>query len=333
MEPTQKSAIKVGIFVIIGMAILAALTFRIEKLAEWGDYYDLIAYFNEAGGLKAEDDVTLAGTKVGYVKSVTVEGDKIKVVLSVKEDIPVREGSKASIIAGYLLGENRVNITLAPVSRPVYEPGDVIETVETLTFADMMAKVDNALSGIQNILAPLKDTEGLIASMKSVGKSLEEAGPQLNKLLDSTLDITEKINKGQGTLGKLITDETLINKITSAADVAQRIFTENEQNISDALAGLGDIGPQLREALQGLNDALQPLTEKDVFVNISAASESIKNILERIEEGEGTLPKLITSDELYVELKKLVDDLRETVQGYREQIPVGAFGSIVFSAF
>ncbi len=120
MESTSISATKVGIFFIIGIAILALLTFRLETFRKWGNYYDLIAYFKEARGLEAQNDVTLAGTKVGHVKSVTVEGDMIKVVISIREDIVVRKGSEASIISDFLLGKSHVNITLASVSNPAY---------------------------------------------------------------------------------------------------------------------------------------------------------------------------------------------------------------------
>lgn len=333
MESTSSSAVKVGIFFILGMAILAALTFRIEKFTEWGNYYDLIAYFKEAKGLEAENDVTLAGTKVGYVKAVAVEGDRIKVVLSIKEDIPIRKGSKASIMNDFLLGKSHVNITLASVSHPAYNAGESIETIDSPSLSDMLTKADNVLVGLQDITETLKDTKELLNSLKIAGRSLREIGPKANKLLASTLSIAEKINTGQGTLGKLITDATLINKIDSAMDSIQRILANNEQNINNALAGFGELGPQLKDALASLSNAIKPITEKNMMANLSEASESLKNILKKIEQGEGALPKLITSDELYVELKKLLDDLRETVQSYREQIPVGAFGSIVFSAF
>lgn len=244
MESTSVSATKVGIFFLIGMAILAVLTFRIERFSEWWNYYDLIAHFDQAKSLEAKNDVTLAGTKVGYVKSVSVDGDKIKVVLSIEKGIDIRKGSEASIISDFLLGKSHVNITLAPTSNPAYNAGEVIKTVESPNFTDMVSKLDNALTGLQNITEPLEDIKELVNSLKVAGKSLEEAGPKFSKLIDSALNITEKI-----------------------------------------------------------------------------------------ERGEGSLTKIITNDELYVELEKLINDARQTIQAYREQIPVGAFGSIVFSAF
>lgn len=293
MESTSISATKVGIFFIIGIAILALLTFRLETFRKWGNYYDLIAYFKEARGLEAQNDVTLAGTKVGYVKSVMVEGDMIKVVTSIQEDIVVRKGSEASIISDFLLGKSHVNITLASASNPAYNAGEIIKTIESPSLTDMLTKVDTALASLQNISAPFGDAKEIFDSLNV----------KVNKLLDSTLNITEKINSGQGTLGKLIVDKTLSNKMETIVDTTQRILTNNEQNINTTLSGL------------------------------SETSESIKDLLKKIERGEGSLSKMLTNDELYVEVKKLLSDMRETIQSYREQIPVGAFGSIVFSAF
>ncbi len=333
MRPTSLSATKVGIFFIIGMVILAVLTFRIERFSEWWNYYNLIAYFNEAKGLEAKNDVTLAGTKVGYVESVTVEGDRIKVVVSIQKNIVIRRGSEATIVSDFLLGKSHVNITLASPSNPAYNADEIIKTVESPSFTDMVSKLDNTLTGLQNITESMESISEILDSIKKTGRSLKSSVPTINKLLNSTLSIAEKINSGQGTLGKLVTDESLINKVDSAVGIVQRVLANNEQNINNALSGLGELGPQLKEALTELNNALKPFTEKGILTNLSDASESIKNILKKIEQGEGSLPKMIASDELYVELKKLINDLRETVQGYREQIPVGAFGSIVFSAF
>ncbi|TLD42876.1 MAG: Mammalian cell entry related domain protein [Candidatus Jettenia ecosi] len=303
MKSTSISATKVGIFFIIGIAILALLTFRLETFRKWGNYYDLIAYFKEARGLEAQNDVTLAGTKVGYVKSVMVEGDMIKVIISIQEDIVVRKGSEASIISDFLLGKSHVNITLASVSNPAYNAAEIIKTIESPSLTDMLAKVDSALASVQNISASFEGTKEVFDSFKVTGKSLDKANIKLNKLLDSTLAITEKINSGQGTLGKLIVDKTLSNKMEAIVDTTQRVLANNEQNINTTLSGL------------------------------SETSESVKNLLKKIERGEGSLSKMITNDELYVEVKKLLSDMRETIQSYREQIPVGAFGSIVFSAF
>lgn len=120
----------------------------------------------------------------------------------------------------------------------------------------------------------------------------------VSSVADDVKDITAKIRKGEGTLGKLVYDDSLYN---------------------DARDVVGDIRTSMRE--------------RNLLENIENSMENLNQVSEKINSGEGTLGKLVNDDSLYVETKKMIKDVRMTVDDLRETSPIVTFSSIYFGAF
>lgn len=344
----MQSATKVGIFFIIGMVILGLLTFRIENFGKLTKkHYKFITYFSSANGLEPGSKVALAGVKIGEVEDVSIVDHKVRVVMSIQKGTPLRKDSKATISTDFLLGNSYIDISLASSDSPALEPGSIIAGIDRASFGDMLANINSVITGVQNILRPFEGGKEAFDSLANLGKSLEQIGSKINNLLDSSLDVANGLKSGKGTLGRLITDESLYNKMENALDgfgKLEAIFIDNEENIRKALAGFGESGENIKEAMEGLNKAFKGvgvgegtlaklINDPSLYNNFNDAMASARVVFGKIERGEGTLSKLLTDDKLYNEITKIISDVKETIKGYKEQIPVGAFGSVVFGAF
>lgn len=120
----------------------------------------------------------------------------------------------------------------------------------------------------------------------------------VSSVADDIKNITEKIRKGEGSLGKFIYDDTLYN---DARDV--------------------------------VHDMKTAVYERNFFDNMENSMDNLNQIAEKINSGEGTLGKLVNDDTLYVEAKKMIKDVRVTVDDLRETSPIVTFSSIYFGAF
>ena len=119
------SAKKVGIFFIVGMVILGAVTFRAEHLGRLFKKHNTYnAYFQSSKGVKKGAKVTLSGMDIGTVKKVVVEGDRLLIAMAIEKKIPIREGSVATIIPDFLFGKSYVDLNLVPPTRPVLPSGN-----------------------------------------------------------------------------------------------------------------------------------------------------------------------------------------------------------------
>jgi phospholipid/cholesterol/gamma-HCH transport system substrate-binding protein len=120
----------------------------------------------------------------------------------------------------------------------------------------------------------------------------------VSSVADDVKDITAKIRKGEGTLGKLVYDDTLYN---DARDVVRDLKTAVE--------------------------------DRNMLDNMESSMENLNQISEKINSGQGTLGLLVNDDTLYVEAKKMIKDIRMTVDDLRETSPIVTFSSIYFGAF
>src|SRR5205085_7486350 len=109
---------KVGAFVFVGLAMLAALVVQFGRLGEgFKTYYPLTVRFNDASGLLKGSDVLLAGARIGKVAGgphLVGEGNGVAVALKIYDYVKIPEGSKFTVGSSGLLGDRFVNVSMPP---------------------------------------------------------------------------------------------------------------------------------------------------------------------------------------------------------------------------
>jgi phospholipid/cholesterol/gamma-HCH transport system substrate-binding protein len=164
------------------------------------------------------------------------------------------------------------------------------------TASDKMAKI-------------LGDNE---ADIRNTMASMKEVAPRLKDAVASLTSIANKIEKGEGTIGKLVNDPSLYEDLKKAMADVQALVAKVEK-------GEGSLGKFMGD------DAF--------YRDARDAVANLKSVSAKIDQGEGTIGKLVNDPTLFDELKKVVLEGREAVRGAKEQIPIGAFTSVLFSAF
>ena len=101
---------------------------------------------------------------------------------------------------------------------------------------------------------------------------------------------------------------------------------------------LQEITSNLREVSDRLADGEgtvgRLLSDDDgLYENLNAAAEAIAEIATSIRDGEGTLGRLASEDDLYVEIQALITEVRAAVDDFRETAPITSFSSVFFGAF
>lgn len=288
------SAKKVGIFFIVGMVILGAVTFRAEHLGRLFKKHNTYnAYFQSSKGVKKGAKVTLSGVDIGTVKKVGVEGDRLLIVMAIEKKIPIREGSAATIIPDFLFGKSYVDLNLVPPTRPVLPSGSTIKGVDIPGFSDMVVRFDTAMSSLERLVS-----EDFVHNLAGALK-------RANNLL-------EGMEQGKGTMGRLFTDEALFNDLKEATGNANSLLGKLSR-------GEGTMG--------------KLFTDETLFSELKEATSNANVLLGKVNRGEGTLGKLVTEEDLYKDIQRMTANLTETVNGFRTIMPHGAFSSILYSSF
>lgn len=205
-----KMEIAVGILFLFGMAVMGYFTLIMkDEIYDAKEYKKFEVEFPAAAGLKKGDAVTVLGVYSGEVTSVELDGNKVLVGAKVFNEFIMYENYKIKIRAEGALGDKFVDI----------QPGKEFDEERSFAVITLNERLIGDKSG--DILVAIED---LIAKNENV---LSESVENINDITQNIKILTSKINRGEGTLGKLLSDDSTLNQ-------ADELLYEVKETIEDA---------------------------------------------------------------------------------------------------
>jgi phospholipid/cholesterol/gamma-HCH transport system substrate-binding protein len=275
--PSQKqlkwSQLKVGLTVLVASITLGVLILLMSGTSGlFTRKITLKSYFDNAGGLREGAPVRLQGVDIGNVTDVRVvfePGKKLTPVqvtlkVSTKYHKNLRKDSVTLLSTAGVLGETYIDIDSALAKGPEAQQGDVLLTRETPQIEDV---VRASQSTLQNLDA-------------------------LEKRLDRILAFVES---GQGSIGKVIYDPSLYNRLNDTISQFQSL-------VSDVTSGKGSLG--------------KLLVDDELYRNANATVAKLNTVIDDLNAGKGTAGKFLKDPTLYntasdtiTNVKKITDDV------------------------
>ncbi|GAB2810220.1 MlaD family protein [Ferruginibacter profundus] len=240
----------VGIFILIGIAILVVTIFTLGgQKKTFVKTFTIHAVFNDVGGLIKGSNIWFSGVKVGTVKSINfVNNSQVEVTMSIEKDIQshIRKNAMAKIGSDGLIGNKIVIIYGGDSTVPQVEKDDFLTMEKGPGTDDMMATLQ---ANNKNLLAITSD-------FKSISK---------------------KIDSGTGLLATLVNDPALSQKLGATmedlkATVANfKIVSANSKNV---LANLQDFSGKLNTPGNSVNDLA---SDTVLYKNIRGTLQQLQN--------------------------------------------------------
>jgi phospholipid/cholesterol/gamma-HCH transport system substrate-binding protein len=290
------SELKLGVLTIIAV-VIAALTIFLVTGGQgffWQRYF-LKARFTSVPGLKSGSPVRLAGVEVGSVDSVLPVDEIVEVTFQVNNRWRDRitTGSTARLGSVSLLGEAAVDITPSMSGTPIPEWGYVPPGRTAAQLADV---TDQAGEGIQELTALLHDVR---QGRGTVGRLMtdESLFVELQRFAASASDLTAGLREGRGSLGRLLNDPQTANALE---------------------ASLTNIEALTRRISEG-EGSLGRLAADDTFARtLTATTTNLETLTGRLNRGEGTLGKFVTDDAVFNRLSSVSDRLDRLLAGLND---------------
>jgi len=208
---------KVGIFVFIGLLILVGFVFLIGDFSFFKPGWHLRVTFGFSNGVKISAPVRFAGVDAGKVQNIDVSYDpktkstKVELLVWLSGDTKVPVDSKAWVNTLGLLGEKYIEIIPGTNYTEFLKEGDVLigkDPVSMQEITDLGRKIALKLEdSIDNVNEVIKDQE--------TKEDLKEVIHNLKYLTASAKAIMERMEKGQGTIGRLLYDEKIADDLES----------------------------------------------------------------------------------------------------------------------
>lgn len=330
MNTAQQTA-RVGLFFLLGLALTWVTweTLSDGKLFKQTGY-SLIAGFENLKELKQGDEVRMAGVKIGSVEKTRLAGRRAEAVLRIEPGVKIASDATASIVMAGLIGTNYIGLDLGSPGAPILTDGAELRTKVTPDINAIMTelgglgqKLDSALSSITASVSGDGKSPGLF---QKLDRLVTDNSAKIDTTMTNLASVTEKLNKGEGTLGRLINDPTIhdqlvatVGEIRGAATEA-KTFVSNAQAIVDQVkSGKGTLGALIFDEKAG-ND-------------IKVVTANLRDISEKIAKGEGTLGKLLADDSLYLGMQSTLKKADRAIDGLGDSGPitaVGAAASVLF---
>ena len=254
---SQSKLAAVGAFVTAGILLFAVGLFMIgDRRLLFKDQFELNAQFGKVTGLQVGTKVRLAGLDAGEVLEVLIPGrpsDKFVVRMRVQEALRqlVRTDSTCSIQTDGLVGSAFIQIGRGTDEGAVVEPGSTIAGNDPIEFIDLIEEGRNAFLTVSTEMIDLKDrvaltVDALTDTVRSANDIVERAGSDLQvairagvevtqnvrEVLDDSKVIFERVKNGEGTVGRLLTDDALFERAKTMADQAEQTI-RNLREASD----------------------------------------------------------------------------------------------------
>lgn len=145
MYVSRTAELWVGVFVLAGVAALFALAMKVSNISAFQntDGYEVVARFENIGGLNERAPVTLGGVQIGRVKRITLDQQSFqaRVVLSIGRDYDnLPEDSSASILTSGLLGEQYVGLEPGGMEATLSDGDEIMLTQSALVLEKIISQ-------------------------------------------------------------------------------------------------------------------------------------------------------------------------------------------------
>jgi phospholipid/cholesterol/gamma-HCH transport system substrate-binding protein len=255
------------------------------------------------------EDIKLPIDSVASISTKGVLGDKI---------IMITPGvSKNTINPGGNLARTKVPPS---VDRLLTQLGELAENLTQLSISlnaafgdeesmkEIVVNIRNLTANTSSLVSENKDNiSAILTNMRDITDDFTVVSQNLTTTSQNMDGIFATINSGQGTLGKLVTDDTLYNSIMDVMVSIQNVTGRMNEDSTLSLL----------------------MSDNTLYYDLLAVSDNLKFITDELASGRGTLGHLLTDDELYASLKETLQNANRAAQGIEEQTPITIMGTIL----
>lgn len=296
--------LRTGILFTLGVAVMAVLALVIGKnTSALSKKVTYKLFVPDIGGLAENNLVSVAGKKVGTVLSLdfaspndTTIGVEVTLLINQEYAYLFREGSRATITGRGVLGDKLVAVV--PGHGKPLASGSYLEYEASTGLETVLGSVAHTIDSVNILLSKINRGEGTLGKLLTSEELLQRLSQTASNLERATASLTQ----GEGLVPRLLNDRSLASKVES--------ITRNLDDISLSLKkGDGSLG--------------KFLVDDSFYKNLNAVTQRLDTLLTRLDNPNGTLGKLTSDAALYKNLNStaaaldsLLNDLRKNPSRY-----------------
>ena len=296
--------IKTGIIVVGGILLFIMGFSYLKSTSLFDNSKVFYVVYDNVGGLQPGTPVSINGYTVGNVNNIKFKDNsgKLLVTFSVSNEFEFSNQSKAELYDTGIIGGKGIQIIPMFDGSPMAKSGDTLISSVKPGLTDL----------VQKNLAPLQSKiEGAVTNADSLMINV-------NQILDTKTkrDLRESISGLN----------VLVKSFQGSANNLNALLAENKGELDTAVQNIANITSNFSK----LSDSISQAGLVDTMKNLESTIASLDAMLAKIEQGNGTMGKLMTDDELYTNLSNSTRELDLLLQDFRlnpkRYVNVSVFG-------
>ena len=318
---------KVGLVILIGVIVAIVMVVRFS--VNWGQdkgVIELNAYFDDVTGLAVHSKVMVAGIQIGEITHIALEGKQAHIKFNVRTDVPLysgipqdgfmKNGATVTKKMSSILGDYHLELTPGIEGEILRNQDTVKNVLQTAGVESLMkdaGKIMDDIAQVTNTLATVfgdKDGEQRLTSL------LEDLNETMKNIKTMTDDNAKKVDS-------IISYVETITK--NAADMSEYGNKELPALFDEVSASLAELNTTLRTLRSGVGDTLDSTKGgieqiKSSIDKLDRTLSAIERITKHVEEGEGTVGKILKNDDIANEAHALLAETRELIKSGTETV-------------
>lgn len=296
--------IKTGIIVVGGILLFIMGFSYLKSTSLFDNSKVFYVVYDNVGGLQPGTPVSINGYTVGNVNNIKFKDNsgKLLVTFSVSNEFEFSNQSKAELYDTGIIGGKGIQIIPMFDGSPMAKSGDTLISSVKPGLTDL----------VQKNLAPLQSKiEGAVTNADSLMINV-------NQILDTKTkrDLRESISGLN----------VLVKSFQGSANNLNALLADNKGELDTAVQNIANITSNFSK----LSDSISQAGLVDTMKNLESTIASLDAMLAKIEQGNGTMGKLMTDDELYTNLSNSTRELDLLLQDFRlnpkRYVNVSVFG-------
>lgn len=303
----ERTELLVGLFILVGMAIMGALIWQFGKISDRiGERYQIKLRLTDASGIIEGSSVRFGGTKIGFVQRKDPREDFSGIVLTLDLDGTYRvpKGSKFTVTTSGLMGDRYISVE--PPGTPTQEkiePGSMVEGF-----------LDDPVKEIQASVMDLSTRANVVLA------ELDQAITDSQVVVSNFTQISEKINEQMLSDDNLDNFANALDKISLTTDNLTKASAKLDPLIEESRATVKRAGKPFDTADEALTELKPTIKELRVAVEEAESTmEEAKAAIQEITDGTGLTASMISNQDLAQDVESLVANLeKHGILGYKK---------------
>ena len=287
----------VGASILLAIVILIAGVLWLKEVSVTRKMVDYGVLFPNVGTLQVGDPVMVNGVSKGTVKSIALRDTNVAVILELEKSLKITDSCRIMIQNIGLMGERGIGLQYS-------QTGSVVKPIQAGDTLFLQGKFDTGIAEAIGMLGNvLGEVQTLVANLSSV------------------------VGETVGDSSFIALFKTIVARLDTISTGVQTIIGKNGPAIDESIDNLRKLSEQANQLVErnaSLVDSMvvdgATLTSRAVLIagNVDTITQSVRGILDRIQDEESTIGRILRDKEMYDDLKSTVADLDTLVKNVQQ---------------